>query len=115
MGRQALVSHFKSAGHSRKLETTKSTNLKEILSRDNHSAETTEPTKDSSTDSTSFNAGASFHSSTFLNEFVLKQDVTDGKIYWCLHLINRHRSLNSTDSDLAVIRKIAKDSEIKKK
>lgn len=110
MGRQAVVSHFKSRLHHKNVSAQKNTPGLETFFENNE-----KNIQNNITCTSNLERGSITSSSDFLQNFVLQQNVVDAEILWCFNTVLKHKSLNSVQMDMLVMKKMFCDSKIAEK
>lgn len=120
MGRQAIRSHFKSTGHMNRMKNKAcNNNITCMFNNNNMQLPSTSVSSENPRAEKTFGEtiSPSLHQgeTAFMKDFVFKQSTTDAEILWCLNIIMKNRSLNSVDTDIQILKKIASDSKIVEK
>lgn len=122
MGRQAIVSHFKSKQHQKKALAVKQTQSGILQQYINNSKTTatvnTSEVSDGSKTVIINNQDDKTSASTskeVMKSFIRTENVIDAEILWCLNIVMKHKSLNSCKTDVPLMQRMFPDSEISKK
>ncbi|XP_021701533.1 uncharacterized protein LOC110676754 [Aedes aegypti] len=117
MGKQALKSHMRSKKHLMRAGAGSSSLLNFVKSSPTTVSvpATVTETATRSESKSSVDKSEQKSSSRVLSQFIIKNEVTEAEVLWCIQTVMSHKSLRASEKDVSVLKRMFRDSEVASK